>query len=417
MFNKIKLNNGIPLLTEASSDVRSLCVGIWVKAGARYESPEKNGISHFLEHMFFKGTERRSAEDIAREIDSIGGELNAMTSTEYTLYYVKVLDEFMEKALDLLTDIFLNPTLPDDGIEKEKGIISEEINMVEDTPSDYVHELFGLNVWGSGGLGQPVLGTRDTIGAFTRADLTSHIEKYYGNANIVVACSGNFSESHIADYLNKNIGKLGRSGQPGSRQLSVFKNNVEVIHKDLSESHICLGVKGMHYSSDDRYAMYLLNTILGSGFSSRLFQNIREKRGHVYSIYSYHTSYSDTGVWSVYAGTEKKHVSEVINVTVDEITGLETSLTAEELARAKAQLKGNLILALESTSNKMTNIAKQELYYGRYYSPDDIIAMVDAVSLEELKGLAGRLVSENKFALTVYGSVTEAELKGSCSLF
>jgi predicted Zn-dependent peptidase len=350
------------------------------------------------------------------EIDSIGGELNAMTSTEYTLYYVKVLDEFMEKALDLLTDIFLNTTLPEDGIAKEKGIINEEINMVEDMPGDYVHELFGKNIWGSEGLGQPVLGTRETIGAFTRADLAEHIEKFYGNNNVVVACSGNFTESQITDCLNKNIGEIGRKYSAGTMQRPVFRDNVEIIQKDLSESHICLGLKGMPYSSVDRYAMYLLNTILGSGFSSRLFQEIREKRGLVYSIYSYHSSYADAGVWSVYAGTDRKHVSEVINITVDEISGLETSVTAEELARAKAQLKGNLILALESTSNKMTNMAKQELYYGRYYSPDDIIAMVDAVTLEELKGLAGRLVGDNQFALTVYGSVSEKELKGSCRL-
>ena len=416
MFKKATLTNNIPLVMETAQEMHSVCIGIWVKVGSRFEEPVKNGISHFLEHMFFKGTEKRSAEDIAMEIDSLGGELNAFTSTEYTLYYVKVLDEYMDRAIELLTDIFLNSTFPDNDIEKEKGIINEEISMVEDTPSDFVYELFSKNVWGEDTLGQTVLGKREIIGAFKRDDLINHIGNHYGTENIIVACSGKFDEDKLINQLNRGIGSLKRNGIKKDVIVPGFSGGLKVLSKDLSEAHICLGLKGMPYISDDRYTMHLLNTILGSGFSSRLFQKVREKKGLVYSIYSYHVSYIDTGIWSIYAGTDKKHVNEVINMTVDELMNLEGSVTPDELQRAKAQLKGNLILALESTSNKMTNIAKQEIYYGKYFTPDEIIKMVDDVTIDDLKALSGRIVGESPIAVTVYGPVTESDLKNSCKL-
>lgn len=411
MVKKILLNNNIPVLLENVKAVRSLCIGIWVKTGARYEQPDNNGISHFLEHMYFKGTERRSAEGIAMETDSLGAELNALTSSEYTLFYIKVLDEFIEKAMDLLTDIFLNSTLPETGIEKEQNIISEEINMVEDTPSDYVHELFNKHVWGETGLGQPVLGSKETIKTFTKENLLSYIGKNYGIGNIVVACSGNFMEEELTDFLNRSIGGLRRVSEKRGVSFPVFRSGLNIVTKDLSEAHLCLGIKGMPYASKDRYSMHLLNTIFGSGYSSRLFQNIREKRGLVYSIYSYHMSYADTGIWAVNAGTDKKHLGEVVDITVNEMRNLSTTVTSDELQRAKAQLKGNLILALESTSSKMTNIAKQEIYYGKYYSPEEVIGMVESVTLENIKDLSQRLVGDNPLAITVYGPVKEEDFK------
>ena len=400
---------------ETAQEMHSVCIGIWVKVGSRFEEPVKNGISHFLEHMFFKGTEKRTAEDIAMEIDSLGGELNAFTSTEYTLYYVKVLDEYLERAVELLMDIFLNSTFPEDDIKKEKGIINEEISMVEDTPSDFVFEVFSKNIWGEDALGQTVLGKRETIGAFKRDDLINHIGDYYGTENIIVACSGKFNEDKLINHLNGGIGSLGRNSIRKDVIVPGFSGGLNVLTKDLSEAHICLGLKGMPYSNDDRYAMHLLNTILGSGFSSRLFQNVREKRGLVYSIYSYHVSYIDTGIWSVYAGTDRKHVSEVINITVDEVMNLAGSVTPDELQRAKSQLKGNLILALESTSNKMTNIAKQEIYYGKYFTPDEIIKMVDDVTVDDIIALSNRIVGESQIAATIYGPVDESDLKNSCT--
>ncbi len=416
MYSKVILDNNIPVLMETAREVHSVCIGIWVKVGARNERQAKNGIFHFLEHMFFKGTGKRSAEDLAMETDFLGCELNAMTSSEYTLYYIKVLDEYIEKALELLTDIFLNSTFPEDDIEKEKNIVIEEIKMVEDNPSDYVHELFGKSIWGSEGLGMPVLGTVDTIGTFTRDDLIEHVNQCYGTENIILSCSGNFNEEKLVSYLNSTIGKIARNSVTENAAAPPFATDINIITKDLSESHVCIGLKGLSYKSKERYSMHLLNTILGAGFSSRLFQSVREKRGLVYSIYSYHASFIDTGLWGVYAGTDKKHVSEVTNITIDEINNLSSTITAEELRRAKNQLKGNLILALESTSNKMTNIAKQEIYYGKYYYPKEIIEMVESVTLEGIKDLAQRLVSNNSFAYTVYGPVSEKDLRSSCTL-
>jgi len=399
---------------ETAQEMHSVCLGIWVKVGSRFEKPVTNGISHFLEHMFFKGTETRSAEGIAMEIDSLGGELNAFTSTEYTLYYVKVLDEYLDRAVELLTDIFLNSTFPEDDIEKEKGIINEEISMVEDTPSDFVFELFAKNIWGDNALGQTVLGKRETIGEFKRDDLIRHVGNYYGTENVIISCSGKFNEEKLINRLNEGIGSLKRNSIKKDIVVPGYAGGLKVLTKDLSEAHICIGLKGIPYCSDDRYTMHLLNTILGSGFSSRLFQNVREKKGLVYSIYSYNVSYIDTGIWSVYAGTDRKHVSEVINISVDEVMNLAGSVTHDELQRAKAQLKGNLILALESTSNKMTNIAKQEIYYGKYFTPEEIIKMVEDVTIDDLRALSNRIVGESPIAVTVYGPVTESDLKNSC---
>lgn len=409
MYIKTILNNGIPVVYETTDDVRSVCIGIWVKVGSRYEDSKKNGISHFLEHMFFKGTESRTAKDIAIEMDYLGGELNAFTSAENTTFYVKVLDEYMDKAVELLADIFLQSTFPEGDIKKEKGIITEEIKMVEDTPSDYVHEIFSKSIWGEECLGQSVLGRQETIEAFTRKDLINHIAKYYGINNIVIACSGNFDENVLVEQLNRSFGILKRDSGQKLGAAPEFMSSLNIVPKKLSESHICLGLKGIPYNSEDRYSMYLLNTILGAGVSSRLFQEIREKRGLVYSIYSYNLSYLDTGLWGVYAGTDKKHVKEVIDITTDEMRNLSNSITPAELQRAKSQLKGNLILALESTSSKMTSLAKQEIYYGRYFSPEEIIKAVEIVTLEEVKNLSQQLVGENFLALTIYGPVREGD--------
>lgn len=412
MFVKEYLSNGIPVIMESVKNMRSVALGIWVKVGSRNELPDRNGVSHFLEHMFFKGTKKRSARDIAVEIDSMGGDLNAFTSRESTTFYVKVLDEYAEKGIELLADVFLHSTFPEEDIEKEKRIIKEEIKMVEDTPDDYIHDLFNQTIWGQDGLGQPVLGRRETIKSFTRDDLVSHIRKYYGTRDTIISCAGNFESDHLLYMLNKNLGSLRRGSEPEKGVMPDFNSKVEVFSKELSEAHICLGVKGLPQASEERYSLFLLSTILGAGVSSRLFQEIREKRGLAYSIYSFIASYFDTGVWGVYAGVSRKRVREVVELILKEMYGLKDTLTEIELQRAKNQLKGNIILGLESSSSRMNNIARQEIYYGRYYSPEEIIKEVNSITLGRIRDLAERLTRKDMFSLAVYGPVHEKELKG-----
>lgn len=412
MFKKTYLENGMPVLMEQIKNVRSVALGIWVKVGSRNELPEKNGIAHFLEHMFFKGTQKRSAKDIAIDTDSIGGDLNAFTSRENTTFYIKVLDEYFDKGIELLSDIFLHSAFPENDVEKEKGIIKEEIKMVEDTPDDYIHDLFNLDIWGDEGIGQAVLGKRSTIKTFKREDLLSHIKKYYGTKDTVIACAGNFEFDKLIDMLNHSFGSLRRGSEPEKGKAPLFNNKVTVHNKELSEAHICIGIEGIPVASDERYELFLLNTILGAGVSSRLFQEIREKRGLAYSIYSYMSSYLDTGLWAVYAGTGRKRVAQVMELIVKEMRELADNMTESELERAKAQLKGNLILGLESTSSRMQNIARQEIYYGKYFSPSELIKDINAVDLKRVKELSKKLMSQNAFAVTVFGPVNEGDIKG-----
>ncbi|MCL5024124.1 MAG: insulinase family protein [Nitrospirae bacterium] len=410
MFKKYHLDNGMPLVTERIRSVRSVTLGIWVKVGSRYEPGEKNGISHFLEHMFFKGTKKRSAKDIAIDIDSIGGDLNAFTSRETTTFYVKVLDEYLERGIDLLTDIFLHSTFPEADIEKEKSIIKEEIKMVEDTPDDYIHDLFYETIWGERGLGQPVLGKRETIKTFTAEDLLSHIRKYYGTKDTVISCAGNFEPEVLLERLNHLLGNLRRGSEPKKGATPEFRAATSVHTKELSEVHTCLGVKALPQASAERYVLYVLNAIIGAGVSSRLFQEIREKRGLAYSIYSFIASYYDSGIWGVYAGSARKRVLEVIELIVREMKNLKDTLTDVEVRRAKDQLKGNLILALESSNSRMQNIARQELYYGRYYSLEEVMKDIEAVDLKQVRDLTGRLFGDGAIALTVFGPVQPSQL-------
>lgn len=412
MFTKRHLDNGIPVVMEQLKNFRSVILGIWVKVGARNETRDKNGISHFLEHMFFKGTKKRTATDISMDIDSLGGDLNGFTSRENTAFYVKVLDEYIDKGIELLSDIFLHSTFPQEEIEKEKGVIKEEIKLVEDTPDDYIHDLFSRTVWGDAGLGQPVLGRRETIKTFTHEDLISHVRKYYGTSDTVVACAGNFEPDHVMNLLSHHLGGLRRGSEPELFSPPSFKSEIAVYPKDLSEAHICFGVEGLPYASEDRYAIAILNSILGSSVSSRLFQEIREKKGYAYSIYSFVSFYLDTGFWAVYAGTGRKKALTVTELIIKEMKGFYETISDVELRRAKDQLKGNLVLGLESTSSRMQSIARQEIYYGRYFSQKEIMKEVEAVTLDQIKDLSKRLINDGKMSLTVLGPVKGEEFKG-----
>lgn len=407
MFRKELLSNNIPVVMEDVSGVRSACLGVWVNTGSRYETEESSGISHFLEHMFFKGTERRSQKDIAYEIDSLGGDLNAFTSKETTTFYIKVLDEYLEKGTDLLMDVILNSKLPPEEIEKEKDVVVEEIRMVEDTPDDYVHDLFSQQIWGRRGLGLGILGSRNTVRSLTRDGLSGHISRYYNADNMVISCAGNIDFDRVVECLSGYLDSIGDKRTikpPGS---SEFSPGTKVFNKDHAEVHLCLGVEGIRQKSPERYAMLLINTIMGAGVSSRLFQEIRERRGLAYSVYSFASSYLDSGMFGVYVGTGRKTCSEVIEIVKGELAGFRDTVTDEELARAKKQLNGNITLALESTSGRMNSIARQEIYYGRYYSPSEIIEAINGVQLSEVRSLAERLFLKERFALTLLGPVDE----------
>lgn len=412
MFTKRYLENGIPVVMEQLKNFRSFILGIWVKVGSRNESPDKNGISHFLEHMFFKGTKKRTATEISIDIDSLGGELNAFTSRENTAFYVKVLDEYIDKGVELLSDIFLHSQFLEEEIEKEKGVIKEEIKLVEDTPDDYIHDLFSKTVWGQKGLGQPVLGKRETIKGFTREDLINHVRKYYGTKDTVIACAGNFDPDHVVNLLNHYFGNLRRGSEPELFSPPLFNSEIAVYTKDLSEVHLCLGVEGLPYASEDRYTLAILNTILGAGVSSRLFQEIREKKGYAYSIFSFVSAYFDTGFWAVYAGTGRKKAVIVAELIIKEMKNLYETLSETELKRAKDQLKGNLILGLESTGSRMQSIARQEIYYKRYFSQKEIMKEIDAVTLEQARSLSKRLINDGKMSMTVLGPVSGEDFKG-----
>jgi predicted Zn-dependent peptidase len=412
MYIKEHLENGIPVVMESFRNVRSAAVGVWVKIGSRYETPPENGISHFLEHMFFKGTKRYTAKDIAVEIDTMGGDLNAFTSREHTAFYVKVLDEYLDKGINLLSEIFVSSLFPEDEIEKEKKIIKEEIKMVEDTPDDYIHDLFNLMVWGHEGLGQSILGRRETIASFTRGDILNHIRKYYGTRDIVIACAGNFDHGKVMQILNDRFGGLRRGSEPKMEAAPEFRFVSKVYVKDMSEAHVCIGVPALSQVSDDRYALFVLNTILGGSVSSRLFQEIRENRGLAYSVYSFTAMYHDTGLWGVYAGISRKRVREVCELILGEMMTLKDTLSDDELEKAKRHLKGNMLLALESANSRMNNIARQEMYFGRYISPDDIIRSVDRVSMKQIRELAVRLIRRDGFSVAAYGPLEKDVLDG-----
>ncbi|MCX7914378.1 MAG: insulinase family protein [Thermodesulfovibrionales bacterium] len=411
MFIKRYLDNGIPVVMEQLKNFRSVMVGIWVRVGSRNEENSKNGISHFVEHMFFKGTKKRTATDISIDIDSMAGELNGFTSRENTVFYVKVLDEFVYRGIELLSDIFLHSTFPESEIEKEKGVIKEEIKLVEDTPDDYIHDLFSKTIWGEDGLGQPVLGRKETIKTFTREDLINHIKKYYGTSDTVIACAGNFNPDKMVSLLNELFGSLRRGSKPELSHQAFLKGKVTALQKDLSEVHICLGVEGLPFASPERYTLALLNTILGASVSSRLFQEIREKKGYAYSIYSFVNSYIDTGYWAIYAGVSKKRALTVTKLIIDELLNFPTTLTEAELRRAKDQLKGNIVLSLESTSNRMQSIARQEIYFKKYFTIQEILTEIEKVTLKQAKHLASELLSLNKISLALLGAVQKEEFE------
>jgi predicted Zn-dependent peptidase len=401
------LANGVRVITEAMPHVRSVSVGIWIGAGSRRESPEQNGISHFIEHMLFKGTTRRSAEDIARSVDSIGGNLDAFTAKELVCFNTKVLDQHLSLAFDVIADLVLNPLFREEDIEKEKSVILEEIKMEADSPDYLVHEIFTSYFWKDHPLGKPILGTRETVKRFDRDRIVQYYGSVYAPANVIVTAAGNLTHEGLVALVREHFESL-PPGQPlGPDQAPSTHARIALRNKKaLEQVHLCLGVPSYPLPHEERFACYVLNTLLGGGMSSRLFQNIRERQGLAYAVFSELNPYRDTGCLSIYAGTSIESARKVVESIMSEFRQLkEQPVSDEELRRAKDHLKGSLMLSLESTSARMSNLARQEMYFARFFTLDELVESIETVTAQHVQRIAQTFFDPKQIALTVLGNL------------
>jgi predicted Zn-dependent peptidase len=410
MFAKTVLDNGIRVLSHEMPDLRSASLGIWVENGSRHETDAENGISHFVEHLLFKGTERRSAARIAEEMDAVGGVINAFTSKEHTCYYAKVLDEDLPLAIDLLTDIFLHSKFDEEEIERERSVILQEISQAEDTPDDYVHDLFSLDLFQDHPIGRPICGTATTVNRFRRDDFVQFFRSRYRPQRVIIAAAGHLRHSDIVAEMAARLGSVNDAGKGARAESSEGSRPPELRHgvfphsKSLEQAHLCMGVPGLPQAHPQRYVAYVLNTLLGGGMSSRLFQEIREKRGKAYSVYSFSSAYRDVGYFGVYAGTNVESTEEVVELVLKELESLaHGKISEEELRRTQGQLVGSMILGLESTDSWMSHIARNEIYYGRTISTDDISQGIRAVTRSDVIELARQLFRPGALTLSLLG--------------
>jgi predicted Zn-dependent peptidase len=414
MVTREVLDTGLRLITESMPHVRSVSIGVWLTRGSRHETSEQGGIAHFVEHMLFKGTATRTAEDIAQAIDSIGGQLDAFTAKEYASYYIKVLDEHLPTAVDLLSDIVMNPRLDPDDLEKEKKVILEEIKMVEDTPDDLVHELFTQHFWEGHALGRPILGSRETVESFTSDILRRYFESSYVAPNLIVSAAGNVEHARLRDLINDAFGGLRTSAGPYDDTIPRVVPQVLLRTKELEQSHVCLGTNSYQQNHPDRYVSYIMNTVLGGSMSSRLFQNVREKRGLAYAVFSGLSAYRDAGNITIYAGCANEAVPEVVDLCVEELRGMKQPVPDTELRRAKDHLKGSLMLSLENTASRMSHLARQEIYFERHFGLDETLAGVERVTAADVTRVAADLFANGSLAATIVGptphEVTRAQL-------
>jgi predicted Zn-dependent peptidase len=402
--------NGVRLITETMDHVRSVSVGVWLTRGSRHEPIEQGGIAHFVEHMLFKGTATRSAEDIAQQVDSLGGHLDAFTSKEYAGYYIKVLDEHLPTALDVLSDLVLHPAFKPEDVEREKKVILEEIKMVEDTPDDLVHELFTQSFWGGHPLGRPILGLPDTVNGLTSDVLRAYFNRTYTAGHLVIVAVGNVTHEAMRDLVMPTFGALPASDEPVVEEPPAVMARAQVRVKELEQSHVCLGTSSYPQNHDHRYAAYVLNTMLGGSMSSRLFQNVRERRGLAYAVFSNLAAYRDTGSLTIYAGCADNAVRELVTVVVEELRGMKVAPPDAELRRAKDHLKGSLMLSLESTSSRMSNLARQEMYFDRQFGLDETIQGIERVTAEDVVHVARDLFASGSLGATVLGQQDGLEL-------
>ena len=411
MYRKTTLNNGVRIITETMPHVRSAAIGIWADVGSAVERAEERGISHLVEHMLFKGTQRRSAQAIAEEMDGVGGNLNAFTDKETTCYYAKVIDHHVPLAVDVLTDMFLHSTFDRSELEKEQRVILEEIKMYDDSPDELIHDLFIQTMWSDSSLGAPTIGFADTVTSLTRDDLKAHMRRRYAPNSVVVAAAGHVKHAEIVELFRgafadfKGKCKLPEPADPRTTPSTLFRT------KDSEQAYLVLGTQGLSVRDERRYTLSVLDTILGGGMSSRLFQEIREKRGLVYTVYSFQAAYRGAGLFAVYAGTSPDNVRECICVVRDQFAQLrDQRVEDEELRLAKEHIKGNLTLSLESTSSRMIRLGRSEFSLGRNLTSEEIESRIEAVTSEEIQALASDLLREDQLGLCVLGPVDEAQL-------
>jgi predicted Zn-dependent peptidase len=411
MIKRTLLDNGIRVLSEKVPGCHSVSLGIWVNNGSRHEPAELNGISHFVEHMLFKGTDRRSAQAVAREVDSVGGLLNGFTSREYSCYFVKILAEKLPMAVDLLGDLICNSRFNLDDIEKERRVILQEIAMIEDNPEDLINEQFTSGFWAGHPLGKPVIGTRASVGAVDRNLMLDFMRDRYVGKTLCVVAAGGLDHDDLVARVEESLGSVAPSGVDRVEVAPVITRNIEVTHRDLEQTHICLGVEGLAQNHVDRYGSYVLNTILGGNMSSRLFQKIREKLALAYSVYSYHYNHSDSGAFVVYAGTSAEGAPLATRTILEELTRLRhEAVSNEELQSAKDYLKGGMLLAMESMDSRMTRLAKNELFLRDVgISLEESRNMIDAVTVELVQYLAESLFVNETLNLQVAGRVMPSD--------
>jgi predicted Zn-dependent peptidase len=406
------LPNGLTVITEEMKHIRSVSIGIWLKTGSRDEDLPWNGISHFIEHMVFKGTQHRTAEEIARQVDSIGGNMDAFTAKECISFSIKVLNEHVPIALDVLSDLVLNPVFDAQDISRERGVILEEIKMDEDNPDYLVHEIFTQNFWKDHPLGRPILGTRDTVKKFDRTPVFDFYSQRFSPGNMIITAAGYLNHEQFVEVVAKHFDSMKpmsngfHSSPPKIVPKIILRNK-----KSLEQVQICVGVPSYPITHEGRHISYILNTLLGGGMSSRLFQNIRERQGLAYAIYSDLNPYRDTGCMSIYAGTSRASAGKVVESIVSEFRKLKTEMVSpDELRRSKDQLKGSLMLSLESSNARMSNLARQEMYFDHFYGLDELIAKIEAVTAEELQELANQFFETDNIAVTVLGNLNGLKL-------
>jgi predicted Zn-dependent peptidase len=402
---KRELKNGLVVASEVMPHLRSVSLGVWVKCGSRFEKPGKSGISHFIEHLLFKGTQSRSAAEIAQAIDSVGGQLNAFTEKEYVGFYSKVLDQHLTFAFDLMSDIVLNPTFPTMEMKRERNVIFEEINMVEDSPQELIFDIYMENFWKGHPLGMPISGTKKSVAQIARKDVRKYFQTNYNAGNTVLAVAGNVRHRDVFRLAERYFSSFpsGAPINPGPPP-KVFSGRIIRNKANLEQTHICLGTISPPLTSEERYCAHILSNILGGGVSSRLFQNIRERRGLVYSIFSMLNLHQDAGALVVYAAMAPSNASKVIDLTLKEFRKLRDQLVpSQELKRSKEYIKGSIMLSLESSSSRMTHLAQQLIYFGRFYELEEILDAVDRVTPREIRNLANKIFDSSYMTMTVLG--------------